>query len=132
MAECMLMQGGGGIKSDDVTAVASDVRLGKTYLGSDSDDDIKTGTAYMIDNLYNQSVTVDRYHQDHTGFGVNFSFPHGVVGVVSVTFQYISGNVTFYTPGAYSISGNTVYVRSLAKSFDDDGHVKVTVTAKGY
>ena len=44
MAECMLMQGGGGIKSDDVTAVASDVRLGKTYLGADSDDDIKTGT----------------------------------------------------------------------------------------
>jgi len=44
MAECMLMQGGGGIKSDDVTATASDVRLGKTYLGSDSDDDIKTGT----------------------------------------------------------------------------------------
>lgn len=44
MAECMLMQGGGGIKSDDVTAKASDVRAGKTYLGADSDDDIKTGT----------------------------------------------------------------------------------------
>jgi len=44
MAECMLMQGGGGIKSDDVTAKASDVRVGKTYLGADSDDDIKTGT----------------------------------------------------------------------------------------
>lgn len=44
MAECMLMQGSGGIKSDDVTAKASDVRAGKTYLGADSDDDIKTGT----------------------------------------------------------------------------------------
>lgn len=132
MAECMLMQGGGGIKSDDVTAVASDVRLGKTYLGSDSDDDIKTGTAYMIDNLYNQSVTVDQYDASLGGFGVNFSFPHGVVGVVSVTYQVISGDVQWYTPGAYSISGNTVYVRAGAVYFGDDGHVKVTVTAKGY
>lgn len=132
MAECMLMQGGGGIKSDDVTAVASDVRLGKTYLGSDSDDDIKTGTAYMIDNLYNQSVTVDRYDAGVGGFGVTFSFPHGVVGVVSVTFQVISGNVQWYEPGAYSISGNTVYVRAQAVHFGGDGHVKVTVTAKGY
>ena len=132
MAECMLMQGGGGIKSDDVTAVASDVRLGKTYLGSDSDDDIKTGTAYMIDNLYNQSVTVDRYGNDLGGFGVSFSFPHGVVGVVSVTFQVIDGNVQWYTPGAYSISGNTVYVRAYSVFFSDDGHVKLTVTAKGY
>ena len=131
MAECMLMQGGGGIKSDDVTAVASDVRLGKTYLGSDSDDDIKTGTAYMIDNLYNQSVTVDQYDVSLGGFGVSFSFPHGVVGVVSVSYQTISGDVQWYTPGAYSISGNTVYVRAYAVHFEN-GHVKVTVTAKGY
>lgn len=132
MAECMLMQGGGGIKSDDVTAKASDVRLGKTYLGSDSDDDIKTGTAYMIDNLYNQSVTVERYHEDASGFGVNFNFPHGVVGVVNVNFQYISGNVSFYTPGAYAISGNTVYVRALAKYYEEGAQTNVTVTAKGY
>lgn len=132
MAECMLMQGGGGIKSDDVTAVASDVRLGKTYLGSDSDDDIKTGTAYMIDNLYNQSVTVIRHGQDDTGFGVNFNFPHGVVGVVSVTFQYISGDVRFYTPGAYAISGNTVYVRALARYYEEGAETSITVTAKGY
>lgn len=36
--------GGGGISSDEVTAIAKDVVKGKTYLGNDTNDEIGTGT----------------------------------------------------------------------------------------
>ena len=72
MAECMLMQGGGGIKSDDVTAKASDVRAGKTYLGADSDDDIKTGTLTFRPNLA-------QYNHEEPNNNYSYGFPdeHG-------------------------------------------------------
>lgn len=44
MAECILMQVGGGIQSDDLDATASNVLSGKKYMGSDTDSDIGTGT----------------------------------------------------------------------------------------
>lgn len=36
--------GGGGVNSDDLTATASQVLTGKTYVGKDTDDDAGTGT----------------------------------------------------------------------------------------
>ena len=47
MAEAILMKGGGGLDSDDVTATASDVLQGKTALTKDSHDEPAQGT--MID-----------------------------------------------------------------------------------
>ena len=45
MAECIIMvAGGGGVSSDEVTARAADVVAGKSYLGADTDDDVGVGT----------------------------------------------------------------------------------------
>ena len=44
MADCMLLKNGGGIKSDDLTVNSSKIISGYTYVGSDTDDDIGTGT----------------------------------------------------------------------------------------
>lgn len=69
MAECMLMQGGGGIKSDDVTAKASDVRAGKTYLGADTSDGIGTGTLTFRPSMV-------QYNHESPNNNYDYGFPN--------------------------------------------------------
>lgn len=52
MAECILMKNGGGVKSDDTTANANNVLLGKTFLGAGTDDDIGVGAGINLTQVY--------------------------------------------------------------------------------
>ncbi len=73
MARCILMTGGGGgVMSEDTTVSAEDVLEGKTYLGSDTDDEIGVGTMPNNDSFSStlncgQSILIPKGY--HTGSG---------------------------------------------------------------
>lgn len=133
MAECMLMQGGGGIKSDDVTAVASDVRAGKTYLGADSDDDIKTGTLALKrmlvgtwDRQWNNSA------QDKADYVQYFNctsvpdYKNKTANDFSVEFTFCvvtghSGSVEYTPTKTYDASTGRLGVSALLSRSTDGG-----------
>lgn len=48
--------GGGGVTSDDATAIAKYVVKGKTYMGADTDDEIGTGTLELTGSVTNAHV----------------------------------------------------------------------------
>lgn len=50
------VSGGGGISSDEVTAIAGDVLKGKTYLGNDTNDGIGTGTLELTGDVTENDV----------------------------------------------------------------------------
>lgn len=59
----ILMPGGGdgsGISSSDLTAIAGDVIKGKTYMGSDTDDGIGTGTLELTGNAQASDVVAGK------------------------------------------------------------------------
>ena len=57
MAKAIIMGGGGGgVGSDELTATASDVLKGQTYVGSDTNDETGTGTLALTGNATNDQV----------------------------------------------------------------------------
>lgn len=67
MAECLILKNGGGIKSDDLTAMANMVLKGYTYMGKDSDDDILVGTLepQLVGTFTgNQSIDVSQWKRE--------------------------------------------------------------------
>ena len=69
MGNVIMCAGGGGVKSDDVTATLANVLEGKTALTSDSDDDIGTGTmpecgAITLAPTGNNTLTSGEGHYD--------------------------------------------------------------------
>ena len=69
MGNVIMCAGGGGVKSDDVTATLANILEGKTALTSDSDDDIGTGTmpecgAITLAPTGNNTLTSGEGHYD--------------------------------------------------------------------
>lgn len=58
MGKVLMSGGGGGVGSDEVTATKDKVLTGQTYLGSDTDDEIGTGTI-PIRTPVNQSLGIN-------------------------------------------------------------------------
>lgn len=69
MAKGLVQGGGGSIGSDDLTARAGDVLAGATYMGSDTDDDIGTGTLAINGNAATDDVVAGKtfYNTDVKG-----------------------------------------------------------------
>ena len=69
MGNVIMCAGGGGVKSDDVTATLANVLEGKTALTSDSDDDVGVGTmpecgAITLAPTGNNTLTSGEGHYD--------------------------------------------------------------------
>lgn len=79
--------GGNGPSSDELTASASDVIAGKTFVGSDTNDEAGTGTL-ALKNSFNGSPVADAN-------GFYATIPDGAYkGGQSVTFRYSSMGIT--------------------------------------
>ena len=51
MAICLIKKGGGGVQSEDTTAVRADVLIGKTALTADSNDEVLEGTMQLLSSI---------------------------------------------------------------------------------
>jgi len=58
MAICLIKKGGGGIQSEDTTAVRADVLIGKTALTADSNDEALEGTMQLLSANSDISLSV--------------------------------------------------------------------------
>lgn len=87
MAICLLKKGGGGIQSEDVTALRSEVLKGKTALTSDSNDEAVEGTMQLLktDNFDVPFYRLAHQRADDIGQGVVIDSPgHGRGIAISV------------------------------------------------
>lgn len=87
MAICLLKKGGGGIQSEDVTALRSEVLKGKIALTSDSNDEAVEGTMQLLktDNFDVPFYRLAHQRADDIGQGVVIDSPgHGRGLAISV------------------------------------------------
>lgn len=87
MAICLLKKGSGGIQSEDVTALRSEVLKGKTALTSDSNDEAVEGTMQLLktDNFDVPFYRLAHQRTDDIGQGVVIDSPgHGRGIAISV------------------------------------------------
>lgn len=87
MAICLLKKGGGGIQSEDVTALRSEVLKGKTALTSDSNDEAVEGTMQLLktDNFDVPLYRLAHQRSDDIGQGIAIDSPgHGRGIAISV------------------------------------------------
>lgn len=111
MGKILINSGGGGIQSDEVTALLSDVVKGKTALTSDSGDEIGTGTLELTGN----AGTGDAIS------GVTFysTNPHSKqTGTLTLTGNapvgYVYSGRTFYTTNPKSKLTGTMSCNSIS------------------
>lgn len=80
MAICLIKKGGGGIQSEDTTAVRADVLAGKTALTADSNDEPISGTMPLLDrngfDVTNMRLAHQRTDEKGQGYAVD-SPTHG-------------------------------------------------------
>lgn len=87
MAICLIKKGGGGIQSEDTTALRSEVLAGKTALTADSNDEVVQGTMSLLDRAGFDVVNMRLAHQRTDGKGRGYvvdSPTHGRGIAVSV------------------------------------------------
>ncbi len=103
MAKCGVTNigGGGGIGSDEITATSDSVLCGKTYVGTDTNDEIGTGTMANNGATVNQSLNAGSSFLVKKGYHTqDFS-----VGANSLTSQ-TSGTAS----AGHMLSGQTAWV----------------------
>lgn len=87
MAICLIKKGGGGIQSEDTTALRSEVLAGKTALTADSNDEVVQGTMSLLDRGGFDVANMRLAHQRTDGKGRGYvvdSPAHGRGIAVSV------------------------------------------------
>lgn len=85
MAICLIKKGGGGIQSEDVTALRSEVLKGKTALTIDSNDEVIEGTMELLtanSDLVHVMMCFDRGAGDHWGMGGAIDSPSHGRGII--------------------------------------------------
>ena len=85
MAICLIKKGVGGIQSEDVTALRSEVLKGKTALTIDSNDEVIEGTMELLtanSDLVNVMMCFDRGAGDHWGMGGAIDSPSHGRGII--------------------------------------------------
>lgn len=101
MAECILLKGGGGgVSSDELTAKASQVLKGSTYVGSDTDDEAGTGT-----------MTNNGAVSKELACGESYTVPEGYhSGSGKVTAKSLASQTDGTATAEDILSGETAYV----------------------
>jgi hypothetical protein len=84
MAICLIKKGGGGVQSEDTTALRSEVLAGKTALTADSNDDPVEGTMQLLSANSDISLSVMFAHNrsDHWGEGGAIDSPSKGRGII--------------------------------------------------
>lgn len=84
MAICLIKKGGGGIQSEDTTALRSDVLAGKTALTADSNDEAAEGTMQLLSANSDISLSVMFAHNrsDQWGEGGAIDSPSKGRGII--------------------------------------------------
>lgn len=84
MAICLIKKGGGGIQSEDTTALRSDVLAGKTALTADSNDEALEGTMQLLSANSDISLSVMFAHNrtDNWGEGGAIDSPSKGRGII--------------------------------------------------
>ena len=84
MAICLIKKGGGGIQSEDTTAVRADVLVGKTALTIDSNDEVVEGTMELLSANSDISLSVMFAHNrsDQWGEGGAIDSPSRGRGII--------------------------------------------------
>lgn len=84
MAICLIKKGGGGIQSEDTTAVRADVLVGKTALTADSNDEAAEGTMQLLSANSDISLSVMFAHNrsDQWGEGGAIDSPSKGRGII--------------------------------------------------
>ena len=84
MAICLIKKGGGGIQSEDTTAVRADVLVGKTALTADSNDEALEGTMQLLSANSDISLSVMFAHNrtDNWGEGGAIDSPSKGRGII--------------------------------------------------
>ena len=122
MGNVIMCAGGGGVKSDDVTATLANVLEGKTALTSDSDDDVGVGTmpecgAITLAPTGNNTLTSGEGHYDSVtadgslayAAGLSYKTLHKVkLGSVSGSYPDTEGTLG-YGVGSFGVSGYIQY-----------------------
>ena len=101
MGNVIMCAGGGGVKSDDVTATLANVLEGKTALTSDSDDDVGVGTmpecgAITLAPTGNNTLTSGEGHYDSVtadgslayAAGFSYGFAQGVASLTKISVNF--------------------------------------------
>ena len=84
MAICLIKKGGGGVQSEDATAVRADVLIGKTALTADSNDEVLEGTMQLLSANSDISLSVMFAHNrsDQWGEGGAIDSPSKGRGII--------------------------------------------------
>ena len=127
MGNVIMCAGGGGVKSDDVTAKLANVLEGKTALTSDSDDDIGTGTmpecgAITLAPTGNNTLTSGGGHYDSVTADGSLAYAAGAAAK-KIHFVKLGDCSTNPVPDLGVASGNCTY------SFDVSKYAQYGITA---
>lgn len=98
----LIKSGGGGIGSDDVTVLQSQVLEGKTTITNDSDDEIVTGTFMSDATLNNASQMLS-----------------GVVAYSRTGLRY-EGNVASMNGGTYTPTSSAITISCSGKKMNSN------------
>ena len=117
MGNVIMCAGGGGVKSDDVTATLANILEGKTALTSDSDDDIGTGTmpecgAITLAPTGNNTLTSGEGHYDSVTADGSLAYAAGLSYKTLHRVSLGSGS-----NGTYSATGVPDYASLTADNF---------------
>ena len=84
MAVCLIKKGGGGIQSEDVTVLRSEILAGKTALTADSNDEVIQGTMPLLSSNSDISLSVMFAHNrtDNWGEGGAIDSPSRGRGII--------------------------------------------------
>ena len=84
MAVCLIKKGGGGIQSEDVTVLRSEILAGKTALTADSNDEVVQGTMPLLSSNSDISLSVMFAHNrtDNWGEGGAIDSPSKGRGII--------------------------------------------------
>ena len=107
MGNVIMCAGGGGVKSDDVTATLANVLEGKTALTSDSDDDVGVGTmpecgAITLAPTGNNTLTSGEGHYDSVTADGSLAYAAGL----SYGTAILLGTGTSFNVSKYSYYGS--------------------------
>ena len=110
MGNVIMCAGGGGVKSDDVTATLANILEGKTALTSDSDDDIGTGTmpecgAITLAPTGNNTLTSGGGHYDSVTADGSLAYNAGFSDGYAAGQTSLSKIAVVYGTSAYAYSG---------------------------
>ena len=127
MGNVIMCAGGGGVKSDDVTATLANVLEGKTALTSDSDDDVGVGTmpecgAITLAPTGNNTLTSGEGHYDSVTADGSLAYAAGAAAK-KIYFVKLGDCSTNPVPDGGVASGECTY------SFDVSAYTKYGITA---